>query len=260
MPLTIRGFRLSGTDIAVAVPDAEASHVDRHWGAVDRALALRGPREPAKASAALSLDKVTAYGEGNSAQKTVTTELDGPVIQFGKRLWTIARGLRPQAFAGSSRLVRVTYNDRYLRGPFTARLLFETWRTLPLRDEATQLEIVSEALGQGGRPGYLLWHDWETDALRRDVLLALFPGASVRLGLKSECAHARSFRLSFEDGSESWLFLDQGFGAWRENGRRASRFDHGTTPAEQARALAKLDFEVALQDDARFPSPVWLRW
>lgn len=253
-------IQLAGQEIAVAAPDQRARHIDRNWGDVRRSPVVRGPRAPMEVSAAISLDKLTAYGEGNSAQKDVTTELDGPAAQFGRRLWSIAKNLRPQLFAGSSRLMQVTYNDRYLRSPFTARLLFETWRTLPLVDADTQLEIVSEAIGIGERPGFLLWHNWETDALRRDVLSALFPGATVTLGGKSECAHARFFRFSFEDGSEASLFLDQGFGAWREDSRRTARFDHDARPEAQARALRELRFDVSLQDGGRFPSPVWLRW
>lgn len=152
------------------------------------------------------------------------------------------------------------YNDRYLRSPFTARLLFEAWRALPLRDKDTRLEIVSEALGTAERLGFLLWHNWETDALRRDVLSALFPGASVTLGTKPECAHARFFRFSFEDGPEVLLHLDQEFGAWREMSRRTTRFDHEAHPEAQARVLRELRFDVALQDGGRYPSPIWLRW
>ncbi|ATI42062.1 hypothetical protein CBW24_08610 [Pacificitalea manganoxidans] len=252
--------RLDGQEIAIAAPDQDAGHVNRRWGDVSRTLAVRGPRVPLAVSAALSLDKVTAYGEGNSAQKDVTTELDGPVGQFGQRLWGIAKGLRPQVFTGSARLVQVTYNDRYLRSPLTARLLFEAWRTLPLKNADTRLEIVTEALGSPERPGFLLWHNWETDMLRREVLSALLPGAWVLLGTKSDCAHARFFRFNFEDGSETSLFLDQGFGAWREATRRTSRFAHDLTPDAQARALRDLRFDVALQDGGRFPSPVWLRW
>ena len=251
---------LDGQDVAIASPDDRAGHIDRHWGDVTRAPALYGACTPLAVSAALSLEKVTAYGEGNSAQKDVSTELDGPVEQFGRRLWGIAKSLRPQLFAGSARLEKVTYNDRYLRSPFTARLLFEAWRTLPLRDDATRLEIVSEAIGVAERPGYLLWHNWETDALRRDVLSALFPGSSVILGTKSDCAHARFFRFTFEDGSEVSFFFDQGFGAWREASRRTARFDHNAHPEAQARALRDLSVDVGMQDGGRFPSPVWLRW
>jgi len=249
-----------GKETAIASPDDEATHIDRRWGDVTRAPVVHGPCTPLDVSAALSLEKVTAYGEGNSVQKDVTTELDGPVAQFGHRFWTIAKSLRPQVFTDSSRLMKVTYNDRYMRSPFTARLLFEAWRTCPLRDQDTRLEIVSEALGSSERPGFLLWHNWETDALRHEVLSALFPEASVRLTTKSDCAHARFFRFSFEDGSEASLSLDQGFGAWREASRRASRFDHEAKPEAQARALRASRFDVAMQDGGRFPSPIWLRW
>lgn len=252
--------RFNDEEIAIATPDQHSGHVDRHWGDVARVLSVRGPRPPLKVSGALSLDKLTAYGEGNSAQKDITTELDGPAAHFGRRLWGIAKALRPQVFSGSARLVKVTYNDRYLRSPFTARLLFEAWRSLPLVNADTQLDIVTEATGTTERPGYLLWHNWESDALRRESLSALFPGAAVTLGAKSQCAHARFFRLSFEDGSEASFFLDQGFGAWREASRRAARFDHHAQPEFQARALRELRFDVALQENGRFPSPIWLRW
>ncbi|OOY24898.1 hypothetical protein BMI91_00145 [Thioclava sediminum] len=251
---------LNGREVAIAAPDEYASHVNCHWGDVTRALVVRGPRAPLAVSAPLSLDKLAAYGEGNSAQKDVSTELDGAIGQFGRRFWGIAKGLRPQIFANSTRLVRVTYNDRYLRSPLTGRLLYEVWRTLPIGDADTHLEIVTETLGKTERPGFLLWHNWETDALRRDVLSALFPSASVIIGTKSECAHARFFRFHFEDGSEASLFLDQGFGAWREAAQRTARFDHDVHPKYQARSLRELRFDVALQDDGRFPSPVWLSW
>lgn len=256
----IAEVRLEGQEIAIASSDDQACHIDRYWGGVERTPAVCGLSAPSKVSLPLSLTKVTAYGEGNSVQKDVTTELDGPVSSFGSGLWNIAKSLRPQVFSGDSKLVRVTYNDRYMRSPVTARLLFEAWRTLPLRDENTRLEILSESIGYSERRGYLLWHNWETDALRRDVLLALFPGATVRLGTKSDCAHARFFRFFFEDGSEVKLSLDQGFGAWREASGRSVRFDYDVCPEDQAHALRNLRFEVAMQDGGRFPSPIWLRW
>ncbi|MEZ5778867.1 MAG: DEAD/DEAH box helicase [Paracoccaceae bacterium] len=259
VPVLAEG-RLAGTDIAIATTEKNSAHVDRFWGTVASAPVLRGPHVATKLSPPLSLEKITVYGEGNSAQKDVTTELDGPVAQFGARLWKIVRALRPQAFADRRRIAHVTYNDRYLRGPLTARLLFEAWRTMPLRDDATRLEIVSEAVGQEGRPGYLLWHNWESDDLRRNVLSALFPGAVIRLGSKTDCAHARFLSLTFEDGAEIGIFFDQGFGAWRDGSSRPTRIAHDAIAEEQARVLAKLRFDIKLQDEGKFPSPIWVRW
>jgi len=252
--------RLDGADIAIAAPDPGAAHVDRHWGEGVRALMVRGPRAPAQVSDALSLSKVTAYGEGSAASADVTQELDGPVGQFGRELWKIAKGLRPQVFTGDAMLEKVTYNDRYLRSPFTARLLFEAWRTLPLRGDKTRFAIVTEALRDEDRRGFALHHNWESDRLRHAVLSSLFPDASIILGTKTECAHARFFRLSFSDGAEVSLFLDQGFGAWRDASSRGTGFDHEASPEAQAKALASVRFDVAMQDGGRFPSPIWLRW
>ena len=252
--------QLDGSDIAIAAPDPEAAHLDRHWGEGARALTVRGPCKPAQVSAPWSLDKLTAYGEGSAASSEVTQELDGPVGQFGPGLWKIATGLRPQVFTTDATLEAVTYNDRYLRSPFTARLLLEAWRTLPLRKNETRFAIVTEALRNEGRPGFALHHNWESDRLRRAVLSSLFPDASITLGTKTECAHARFFRLSFSDGAEVYLFLDQGFGAWRDASRRGTRFAHDASPEVQAKVLASLCFDVAMQDGGHFPSPIWLRW
>lgn len=253
-------MRLDGTELAITTPDDRAAHLDRHWGTVEGVPALYGPRPATELSPALSLEKITVYGEGNSAQRDITTELDGSIGQFGKRLWKLARGLRPQAFVEGRRIIRVVYNDRYLRSPLTARLFYEVWRTMPLRDAATQLEIVTEATGSYGKKGFQLRHNWEGDQSRSAVLSALFPGASVQLRSKADCAHARFFRLIFDDGAETGVYLDQGFGAWREAARRPQRFDHEARAEKQARDLLRLHFDVALQDEARYPSPLWVRW
>ncbi|MEP1934522.1 MAG: DEAD/DEAH box helicase [Hoeflea sp.] len=252
--------RLSGVDLAIATTDPDAAHIDRNWGTVAKAPALRGPQAAMELSPALSLEKIAAYGEGNSAQKDVTTELDGAVAKFGTRFWKIACALRPQAFAEGRRITHVIYNDRYLRGPLPARLLYEVWRTMPLRNNSTGFEIVTEAVGQQGRPGYLLWHNWESDDLRRNVLAELFPAANVRLVSKADSAHARSLTIRFDDGAEVSVFLDQGFGAWRDASLRSTRFAHDTDATAQAQALTNLRFDIKLQEDGRFPTPIWVTW
>lgn len=59
---------------------------------------------------------------------------------------------------------------------------------MPLRSAETQLEILSEAVGHETRPGHLLHHGWDGDALRQTVLEGLFPNVVVRLTTKSACA------------------------------------------------------------------------
>ncbi|MGC9420654.1 MAG: DUF1998 domain-containing protein [Rhodovulum sp.] len=237
-----------------------ARHIDRNWGIVSEDPILSGEREATPTSGALSVDKLAIYGEGNSAQHDIAKELDGPIGGFGTGFWKIVRKLRPQAFNSEKRLISLTYNDRYLRTPLTARLLVEVIEKMPSRSEATKIEIVSESAGHDGRSGYLLHHGWESDALRQAVLEALLPGVAVRLVAKSDCAHARFIQLHFDDDSVLTIFLDQGFGAWRAMASRPLRFDQSLAPAQQARELRRMPFDIGLQDNARIPSPVWVRW
>ncbi len=249
-----------GQTFAVAASGEVAARPDRQWGSVSEGPLLMGEYPVTALSGALSLDKLAVWGEGNSAHHDITNELDGSISRFGAAFWKIVINLRPQAFANGKQVSSVVYNDRYMRSPLTGRLLLEAWKKMPLRSAETQLEILSEAVGHVTRPGHLLHHGWEGDALRQTVLEGLFPGALVRLTTKSACAHARFFKLSFEDGSTVTVFLDQGFGAWRDASSRATRFDHQASATNQARELERVNFDVALQDNGRIASPIWVRW
>ena len=77
---------------------------------------------------------------------------------------------------------------------------------------------------------------------------------------KSDCAHARSFRLNFEDGSSVSVFLDQGLGAWRTNSARTIKFDQSATAQQQSKDLLRLQFDVVLQEGGKIPSPIWVSW
>jgi DEAD/DEAH box helicase domain-containing protein len=253
-------IQIKGHDFTVVSGSSKAIHIDAMWGSVAEGPLLLGPKPQTKLSASLSPEKLTAFGEGNSAQRGIKTELDGSVSQFGTNFWKIVSALRPQAFAAGRQLASVTYSDRYLRSPLTARLLLEAVRKVPLMSETTSVEIISETTGQIGRPGYQLHHNWETDALRKDALMALLPKAKVRLVPKADCAHARYFRLNFDDGSSITVFLDQGLGAWRTASSRPIRFDLSASAQSQAKELLGLSFDIAIQEGGTISSPIWVSW
>ncbi len=250
---------IDGVDMAIAASDGRSATIDRDWGTAAYGPLLRGVRSATALSNPLSLEKLTAFGEGNSAHRDITTELDGPINRFGASFWKVVRSLRPQAFA-EKKVVNASYNDRYLRNPLTARLLFEVWRQLPNKTDGAKLEVVSEQTGLEGRPGYLLHHNWETDQLRSAALKQLLPGSRIRLVSKSSCAHARFLNLHFDDGSNTTVFLDQGFGAWRSASDHSLRFAHTNSAEQQAKELERLQFKVNLQDEGRIPSPIWVKW
>lgn len=244
----------------IATPSPAAAAVGPGWGEVAAAPALLGAGSPAALGPTLSLEKLAAFGEGNSVHMDVRRQFDGPAADFGKAFWNAVRPLRPQAFAAKRPVLRAIYSDRYLCTPLSVRLLTEILRAMPGRDKATALEIVTQQSTKGdGRPPRALHHSWTHDATRADVLKALLPGVSVSLRPRRSCPHARSLRLDFADDAAITIHLDQGLGAWRTRGQPL-RFDGDAEPTQQAKALTQTEIPVEMQEGGQHASPLWITW
>jgi hypothetical protein len=244
--------------IAVSAPGGEQFGSD--WGHVGAGPGLTGQREAPAMGPALSLAKLAAFGEGNSAHVEIRHEFDGPIKAFGKAFWKTIMPLRPQAFAGKCPVVRAVYSDRYLRSPLAARLLYEIVRAMPGRHEETIIEIISERTMRAATEPSVLHEAWTDDRDRTAVLEALLPRASVALRTKRDCPHARSLLIDFADGSSVTIYLDQGLGAWRTAGRRPVRFDGAADVARQVAELKRVDTDVEIQEKGEHASPLWITW
>lgn len=245
--------------LQVATPDVEAAHVSTGWGQVLVAPILLGQGEAIAISQSISQDKLAAFGEGNAISFPIVAQLDGRVIDFGKKFWTLVRKLRPQAFAGNRVLTKIRYQDRYLRSPLTARLLFEVWKATPNRTEKTNSLVVSEWIFGETRDCFEVIHNWSEDTTRSEVIAGLLNGATVDLMRKADCPHARQLLLEFDDGQELRITLDQGFGAWRITDR-GKRFDFRAENARQVSDLRNAIFSVEIQERGRHPSPIVIEW
>jgi len=256
----IASVSIDGIDYAVTSLNQGASKIDRFWGQTEEGPLLIGAKSVDGISPPLSIQKIAELNQARSAQKDVTTELDGSIEQFGTKFWKLVCAMHPQSFTAGRRISQVSYSDRYMRSPFTSRLLLEVWRKMPLKDSETTLSIVSERLDYGGRRAYQLHHNWEDDKLRRAVLAAMFPGVQLKFGAKAECPHARFFKITFADQSTLDISLDQGFGAWRESSSRLVRFAQDMDAQKLSGSLSSSKFSIALQEQGKFASPIWLRW
>ena len=257
----VTGVGIDGRTLHIAVSSPGAERIGAEWGDVSTGPGLTGTGELPEIGPALSLAKLAAFGEGNSAHTEVRHEFDGPLANFGRAFWKIVTPLRPQAFAGKRLVARATYSDRYLRSPLTARLLHEIVRTMPGRYNDTVVEVVTErASGRQPAPVRALHESWTDDAIRSAVLQGLLPGAEVSLRPKHECPHARSLCLYFVDGVSVTIFLDQGLGAWRTAALRPVAFDGGADPARQVEDLRRVATDIKIQGRGQHPSPIWVTW
>jgi ATP-dependent helicase YprA (DUF1998 family) len=181
-------------------------------------------------------------------------EADGAIGDFGQRFWgkvlKDAPSLRRQMEKGGE-LKGIRYSDRYLRAPLAIRLLQSA--LAGLRDvggvlsENLAVEVRTAELGRGhlGSP-WKLSHDWAREADREAVLSRLLnalPGKqTVSVRNKAQLPHARELTLTWTDGKQFTLRLDEGLGYWRSV--IDPRFDFDRPAVDQAAVLGSVKTEV----------------
>ena len=153
----------------------------------------------------------------------VRAELDGAIDGLGRRFWSLLErgvpGLRARLSAGE--LASVSYTDRYIQSPWTARLAAELLRGLSVyaafSKEKTAVSI--RTVRGGGRPGYstlTVRDDWpaspERKAVTEGVLRSLSSTVSLEMLERKAVEHFREMSLKWADGSSWHVRLDQGVG------------------------------------------------
>lgn len=257
--LLLAQLQLPGRSHAIATPNPEAGGIGSDWGSVRESPALCGETPSIRISPRLSAEKVAVHGEGNSIQQNIVHQFDGPISQFGMAFWREIKRLRPQAIPSEGKILRLVYEDRYLKNPLSLRLLWEVLRKAPGIDTRSEIQIISE-VSDPSSYSYMAFHsNWPDPRIRIDVMRELFPGAKIELRQRHMCPHARSLRLEFEGGKQLKVTLDQGFGAWRAIGRRID-FDGDSSAIRQALEIQKVITQVEIQEKGKFPSPLILSW
>lgn len=171
----------------------------------------------------------------------VSNQLDCPIDFFGDRFAKLVKkNLQKLNTWKPGDLKAIRYSDRYLRSPLSIRLALSAFSAL--RDAlagkgaAIPLTIDSVLLRPDyGRHPYLIGHDWQNEDVRKDVVV----GLAKKMGFDVEfnvggAMHARELTLEYA-ALQVRLRLDQGFGHWRAT--RSAKFEFGTSPAHQVRAL-----------------------
>jgi hypothetical protein len=156
----------------------------------------------------------------------ISTELNGPIRQFGQRAWQRIVQEVPQLhqqLIGPQPLAEVHYSDRYLRSPLTALLLRELLAALAdyaggLVTSTRCAITTSQVQRNDTQDPRWFYHDWRDATDRRQVFAQVF----AVLGQFSFCEdvathlpHVRELHLIWTDGIAWTLRLDQGMGYWR---------------------------------------------
>jgi DEAD/DEAH box helicase domain-containing protein len=185
-------------------------------------------------------------------------ELDGPVDGFGAAFWSLlaskAPALAERIKAGES-LMEVSYSDRYVFSPLTARLMHGLLERLPGITKDTVVRIQVGAFPNPRVSPYLVHHDWMLNDHRKQVMDHLLSSLSNSVTVtyldKGQMEHARVLILRYS-GAIVRILFDQGMGYWQSES--AVRYDFGSNPTDQRRQAKSLKFRIK----AGSHNPTWV--
>jgi hypothetical protein len=151
-------------------------------------------------------------------------------------------------FAGQ--FTSVSYSDRYLFNPSSARLASELIRGFADASAKVVVRTFKESRTPQHRDPIELSHDWRNADHRADVIMTLLSPhvASARVAFDHATAHRRRLTLEGAHGACT-LFFDQGVGAWRAIGRITFPFQ--ATVERQTKELER-PFSIACGRDGTF--------
>ncbi len=191
-------------------------------------------------------------------------ELNGDLADFGTKAWKLLtakeEGLRKK-LAGKTPLTALDYTDRYLCSPLMLLLLHNLLKGVKGGGgigEATRVSISTAELQPGdARIPFLIFHDWQSNFVRREVYRKLFSWCANFVFndqlTRRDLPHARTLTLKWADGTGYEIRLDQGVGYWRTDGGRVP-FPFDQLAEHQASFLRKMDVAIRAMSRAHCTS------
>lgn len=210
-------------------------------------------------------------GTGLIAELKVSSELDGPLLQFGERFWSLisARVGQASRLLATEKIRSLHYTDRYLQSPTLVALLGSMLRHFKGRFIKGAKVDVRTAFRAAHRNESRIFDDWVD---QKDFIsfatkwLSAVAGTNVNLVVASsnrEIAHHRTLEIEFEQGQRLVVRLDQGFGYWQVRfASPANRwFDFNVAADDQLMQLARVvEAAKAKGSSEQFATPIVVRF
>ncbi len=258
-----------------AVPERSLIEFGEHWGSTADSLVKGddGIREQTDVTE-LRMQDILPSSDPGHLQLDVTNECDGILSGFGRRFWnhilssssTVANALKK----ADDPIVAVSYSDRYLLSPLSARLITEILKGLKDQvgtsrwavEDVSILSLSEPSSAARGWPNQLK-HNWPEQADRLGVMNLMLHRVGISSKIetfdKRNIEHGRVLSVKFTSGKIAEIRLDQGVGYWEVSSPhfQNKKFDFNRSPAEQCSALLALDVRVEGQTSGS--NPVFLR-
>jgi DEAD/DEAH box helicase domain-containing protein len=202
----------------------------------------------------VAAESLRSQPAGTVKAVTLTSGLEGPILQFGSKFWQLMTAHSPalrQRLQQKSPLRRVRYEDRYVRSPLPFRALVEIIRVLKSAGEGVMSHATVEVRTRVPRPDEwmpkpYIDSNWPASAPFADIGTAVFANVGIRGEVleraRHDIAHARELRLEWADGAVWWVRPDEGMGFLEAS--RGCRYTFLGDANRQARELLMANFDV----------------
>lgn len=249
-----------------ATGDLLAASFDQNWGKTEEPLIKGMKLVPLvlDGQRVSSTEMRPKHNDGGDREIVIHHELDGPLMGFGDRFWSLVINQHPATKelinSSNNEVAGIRYQDRYLFTPASIALLADIviglrnqignggWSNQVLAIATTQQRTTGEY-----RSRNLVWADWPDFQLRDQVIMELFEKLSLNVELqvasKAEVQHGRLLEVNFINGKQLKLRLDQGVSYWRAvssgpGGYESVKFDFSLPVKDQSVRVAALKAQV----------------
>jgi len=219
MPLQ---FELENSELVTLITSSTSSQSpgEKWLSGDDQALWVYSDQEPPFDAKALDVSGWSAQPSG-AAVVELTTDFNGPVGSLSDKFWQLLEQHAPiyAKAIEQDNVVSLTYEDRYLKSPWTVVLLANILKAVkPTPD--TSVSVVTMP-GDGRFESRMVKHDWQ-DAQTHQVVSGAFLRATLKVGQvdfrvhndKRELTHRRVLSVGLASGKTIKLAFDQGMGYW----------------------------------------------
>lgn len=244
---------IATTDQAAYIPNDDFWKVDK-----DENIVKSADAEPLSLQL-FNTDLLVADSQNDTKQFEISSELDGSLKDFGSKFWSFMRNYSKldEQIKNKVEIKTIVYSDRYIRSPLTALLIGIVIHSLKcLYDKQwsdPNVILRTEEAKNSLRPRRFD-HNWHNHKTQEKVITALYKDLGLvpiirvypyeRIAPENRVVkHRRYLEISWSDGSNTLITLDQGIGFMgisQESSSRIFDLNFDASPQHQAGKLIAL--------------------
>ncbi len=199
----------------------------------------------------------------------LTSECDGPLIKFGDKLLKIlidqSQTLK-SSILGDFELKSLNYSDCYISNPWSLMLLAEVIDSLKKLIGKNWVAPILSLTTAEKHPNIRargVFAEWPGSQIKSDVIHEYFSQMDEKIDVSiknmKDVPHGRRFKLTWSDGTHTFIRFDHGFGCWGINSRQYLRLNIEDSPENQVQEMLNIFGNIRVRYNQQFPTQIFIK-